>query len=326
MNGIDISSHNGNINYNMLKNSGIKYVYIKATEGVNFKDSRYLEYANNIKAIGLKFGFYHFMSEKTDPTQQAIDFYNAIKNIGYNLIPVLDIETNNLGRNRTQISDRCLTFLNKFKQLSNQDCIIYTGAYFGRDNLDNRLKDKYKGWIAHYGVSSPMDTGFKVVGHQYSETSRINGINGNVDANNFTNDIELNNRKNFKITATANIQHDGIKNYNGVNHILIGTVGQSKRLEAISINISDIDISYDVHMEKVGDLKGSIEGQVEGSIGQAKRLEGITINVKNIPKGYKLLYRTHIENQGWGNWCNSGEYSGTKGKGLRMEAVEIKIE
>ena len=260
MKGIDISMHNGNVDFSKIKASGVLACYIKATEGVNYVDPKFRTYVNLIRNTGINYGMYHFMSERTSPSMQAIDFYNAIKDTSYNLIPVLDIETNNLGRNRTQISDRCLAFLNKFKQLSNQDCIIYTGAYFGRDNLDNRLKDKYKGWIAHYGVSSPMDTGFKVVGHQYSETSRINGINGNVDANNFTNDIELNNRKNFKITATANIQHDGIKNYNGVNHILIGTVGQSKRLEAISINISDIDISYDVHMERVGDLKGSIEG------------------------------------------------------------------
>ena len=326
MNGIDISSHNGNINYNMLKNSGIKYVYIKATEGVAFKDGRYLEYANNIKAIGLKFGFYHFMSEKTDPTQQAIDFYNAIKNTGYNLIPVLDIETNNLGRNRTQISDRCLAFLNKFKQLSNQDCIIYTGAYFGRDNLDSRVK-KYKGWIAHYGVSAPMATGFTVVGHQYSESGKVKGVGGNCDMNNFEDGILLKKpRQNFRITATANIQSEGMKNYSGVNHIVIGTTGQKKRLEAVSISISDIDIAYDVHMQNVGDLKGSIEGQIEGSVGQCKRLEGITIYTKSIPKGYKLIYRTHIESQGWGKWCNAGEYSGTKGKKLRMEAVEIKIE
>ena len=172
-----------------------------------------------------------------------------------------------------------------------------------------------------------MATGFNVVGHQYSETGKVGGVGGNCDMNNFNDGILLQKpRQNFKITATANIQSYGIKNYNGINHIVIGTTGQAKRLEAISINIEGIDFVYDVHMEKVGDLKGSIKGQVEGSIGQAKRLEGIIINVNSIPKGYKLLYRTHIEKQGWGNWCNAGQYSGTKGKGLRMEAVEIKIE
>lgn len=132
-------------------------------------------------------------------------------------------------------------------------------------------------------------------------------------------------KKNFTIEATANIQSTGIQKFKGVNDLVIGTVGKGLRLEAISINISDIDIYYDVHMEKAGDVKGSIEGQIEGSIGQAKRLEGITINVKNIPEGYTLKYRTHIQNIGWTNWSTSGQYSGTKGKGLRMEAVEIKI-
>ena len=326
MKGIDISSHNGNVDFLQIKNNGVQAIYIKATEGVNFVDSKFKENADKAQASGLYFGFYHFMSEKTSPTQQAIDFYNTIKGYKYTLIPCLDIETNNLGRNATQISDRCIEFLNKFKELSGIDCIIYTGGYFGRDNLDNRVK-KYKGWIAHYGVSTPMATGFNVVGHQYSETGKVGGVGGNCDMNNFNDGILLQKpRQNFKITATANIEHDGLKNYSGINHILIGTTGQAKRLEAISINIEGIDFAYDVHMEKIGDLKGSIEGQVEGSIGQSKRLEGITINVKNIPNGYRLIYRTHIQNQGWGKWCNSNEYSGTKGKKLRMEAIEIKIE
>lgn len=133
-------------------------------------------------------------------------------------------------------------------------------------------------------------------------------------------------KKNFTIEALANIQNKGITKYKGVNDLVIGTVGERLRLEALSINISDIDISYDVHMQNVGDIKGSIEGQIEGSIGQSKRLEGIIINVKSIPSGHTLKYRTHIQNIGWTNWSTSGQFSGTKGKELRMEAIEIKIE
>lgn len=62
--------------------------------------------------------------------------------------------------------------------------MIYIGGYFGRDNLDS------KAWIAHYRSSTPMATGFKeVVGHQYTETGRVQGINNNVDLNNFTEEI-----------------------------------------------------------------------------------------------------------------------------------------
>ena len=99
-----------------------------------------------------------------------------------------------MNRSCKEISDRCIEFLEEFKRLSNLDCIIYTGGYFGRDNLDDRVK-KYLGWIAHYGVSKPMETGFNVVGHQYSETGKVDGINANVDMDNFTEDILIGSAK-----------------------------------------------------------------------------------------------------------------------------------
>lgn len=192
MKGIDISTHNGSIDFNAVKNSGVEVVIIKATEGVDFTDNMVNQHYIGAKNVGLNIGFYHFMSEKTDPYRQAEDFYNCIKDKSYNVMPCLDIEVNNYGRSAAEITDRCLTFLNRFKELSGQDCMIYTGGYFGRDNLDSRIKN-YPGWIAHYGVSSPMETGFRVVGHQYTETGKVPGVNGNVDMNNFKEGILLGN-------------------------------------------------------------------------------------------------------------------------------------
>ncbi|MGO5073289.1 GH25 family lysozyme [Clostridium sporogenes] len=188
MKGIDISMHNGSINFSAVKSSGCNIVIIKATEGVDYVDPYLNQHYNGAKAQGMDIGFYHFMSEKTDPTQQAVDFWNAIKDKQFNVIPVLDIETNNQGRNPKSISDRCIQFLIKFKAISGMDCMVYTGGYFGRNNLDSRVK-KYKGWIAHYGVNTPMATGFNVVGHQYTEEGRINGVRTRVDMNNFTDGI-----------------------------------------------------------------------------------------------------------------------------------------
>lgn len=186
--GIDISMHNGAVDFNALKNGGINTVIIKATEGVDYIDPYLERHYKGANAHGLNIGFYHFMSEKTSPTQQARDFWKAIKDKNFNILPCLDIETNNMGRSRTGISDRCVEFLNEFKNISGLDCMIYTGGYFGRDNLDNRVK-KYPGWIAHYGVNKPMETGFEVVGHQYTEDGRTAGVNTRVDMNNFTDGI-----------------------------------------------------------------------------------------------------------------------------------------
>ncbi|APQ96123.1 GH25 family lysozyme [Clostridium botulinum] len=203
--GIDISMHNGTVNFSAVKSSGCSIVIIKATEGVQYVDPYLNTHYNGAKAQGINIGFYHFMSEKTDPAQQALDFWNAIKNKQFNIIPTLDIETNSMGRSAKVISDRCIQFLTKFKALSGYDCLIYTGGYFGRDNLDSRVK-KYKGWIAHYGVNNPMATGFNVVGHQYTEDGRINGVSTRVDLNNFENGIFIGKDTNVVETRETKIQ------------------------------------------------------------------------------------------------------------------------
>jgi GH25 family lysozyme M1 (1,4-beta-N-acetylmuramidase) len=188
MKGIDISSHNGNIDFEAVKNDGVEVVIIKATEGVDFRDECLEIYYNGAKNSGIPhIGFYHFMSEKTSPTIQAEDFYNAIKDKEYDIKPCLDVETNNIERSSEEITDRCLEFVSHFKEISEQDCIIYSGAYFAQDNLDERLGNSSWLWIAHYGVDKPMKIPKwgEYVGHQYSESGSVNGVNGNVDMNNF---------------------------------------------------------------------------------------------------------------------------------------------
>ena len=189
--GIDISNHQQSVDFNSLKNS-VQVVIMKATEGVTYKDSLLESHYQKAKAAGFPVGFYHFMSESSSPSEQAVAFYNAIKDKQYEILPCLDIETNNQNRSSSQITDRCLEFLAKFKELTGIDCMLYTGGYYGRDNLDSRIKG-FKAWIAHYGVNSPMETGFSnVVGHQYTSSGRVQGINGNVDLNNFTEGILIN--------------------------------------------------------------------------------------------------------------------------------------
>lgn len=39
MKGIDVSNHNGNINFNQVKAAGVEAVYIKATKGTTYTDS-----------------------------------------------------------------------------------------------------------------------------------------------------------------------------------------------------------------------------------------------------------------------------------------------
>lgn len=271
--GIDISIHNKDINFKKVKASGIKAVIIKATEGVDFIDKNLEKNYKGAQSSNMDIGFYHFMSEKTSPTKQAKDFWNAIKDKKFNIIPCLDIEVNTLKRNKTEISNRCIEFLEEFKKLSGYDCIIYTGGYFGRDLLDNRVK-KYLGWIAHYGVNEPMKTGFKVCGHQFTEHGAVEGINTRVDLNNFNDLIFIK------------------KNLSSVN----GSLNDKKELWQISINGAlIIDLQKELNKQFNANLK------VDGYFGENTLKKcinvsrGATGNITRIIQkrlkelGYKLI-------------------------------------
>lgn len=193
--GIDISMWKENIDFNKVKNAGYSMVIIKATEGVEYVDPQMINHYNLAKAAGLKIGFYHFMSDKTDPVQQAKDFWNQIKDKKIDIIPVLDIERERNGRSKSQVTDRCIQFLNEFKSLSGYDCVIYSYTSFVNEYLDNRLRN-YKLWIAEYGINDgnkQQPTNNNVwsdwVGFQFTDKGRLNGVSGDTDLNEFTESI-----------------------------------------------------------------------------------------------------------------------------------------
>lgn len=188
MKGIDVSNHNGNINFNQVKVAGVEAVYIKATEGTTFTDSYLETNYSNAHYAGLKTGFYHFLVGTSSPETQATSFYNAIKNKTNDLIPMLDIETKFDG-----LMDYSIRFINKFKELSSLPIGVYTYTGF-MDNLDNRIAN-YPLWEANYN-NDPWNLSDNVftnrVGHQYTETGSINGISTACDINEFNEGILMN--------------------------------------------------------------------------------------------------------------------------------------
>ncbi len=53
-------------------------------------------------------------------------------------------------------------------------------------------------------------------------------------------------------------------------------------------------------------------------------MEGIKIFLDSEIQG-NIIYRTHVQNIGWQDWKQNGEYAGTQQKSYRMEAIEIKL-
>ena len=69
--GIDVSNWQGYIDYSQVKQDGIDIVYIKASQGSDFKDPYFDINYDNAKANGLNVGFYHFLTATTPRRSRA---------------------------------------------------------------------------------------------------------------------------------------------------------------------------------------------------------------------------------------------------------------
>ncbi|MBR6033469.1 MAG: LysM peptidoglycan-binding domain-containing protein [Clostridia bacterium] len=192
--GIDVSAYQGYIDYDKVKQEGVDFVYIKATEGTWYTD-RYLKYNyENAKRVGINVGFYHYVrATNTDRAKaEARYFANAISGMEPNCRLAMDFEDfGELSNN--QVNEISKTFLTETKALTGKDMVIYSNTYSARTVFSYELARMYPLWVAHYGVSKPSDNGKwnSWIGFQYTSKGRINGINGNVDLDRFTKEILL---------------------------------------------------------------------------------------------------------------------------------------
>lgn len=89
--GIDVSHHQGDIDWNAVADDGIGFAYIKATEGGDWIDSQFDKNWEHARAAGLKVGAYHFFRTCTDGMLQAQNVLATIPDNG-DLPIVIDLE------------------------------------------------------------------------------------------------------------------------------------------------------------------------------------------------------------------------------------------
>ncbi len=195
--GIDVSHHQGSINWQLVANDGKVFAYCKATEGMTYQDPNFSTYMTNGINAGIVMGAYHFARPDNNTAIQDADNFitHASNYIGNGFLPpVLDLEDPNSNTHldqiftSSQLTNWVQTWLNRVENQTGVKPILYLNsnyAYF----LDNSLTN-YGLWIAKPGTSPdtpPNNTGnwnnwlFK----QYSWQGSVNGISGNVDLDSF---------------------------------------------------------------------------------------------------------------------------------------------
>ncbi len=203
--GIDVSNWQGYIDYQKVKDFGIRIVYIKASQGNNITDPYFKVNYNNAKANGLSVGFYHFLTARTEEEaiNQAEYFSSVISATSPDCKLAMDFEEFG-SLTKEEINNISRAFLTKVQELTGKEMIIYSDAFNARDTFDSSLAESYPLWIAEYDVSSPTNdvnwdnwTGF-----QYTDLAFIPGINARVDRDKFTENIFLS--SNSVITTEPN--------------------------------------------------------------------------------------------------------------------------
>lgn len=90
--GVDVSSYQGDIDWETLSSQGISFAFIKATEGSGFVDERFAYNYSRAQKAGLRVGAYHFFSYDSPGETQAERFIRTVPVAENMLPPVIDIE------------------------------------------------------------------------------------------------------------------------------------------------------------------------------------------------------------------------------------------
>ena len=91
--GVDISSYQADVDMQKLKEQGIEFIFIKASEGSSHQDPMFAVNWGNAKEAGLPAGAYHFFSYDSPGSTQAENFIDAVgEDIKGRLLPVVDVE------------------------------------------------------------------------------------------------------------------------------------------------------------------------------------------------------------------------------------------
>lgn len=90
--GVDVSAHQGRVDWPTLASQGIDFAFVKATEGSSFVDSRFAYNFAQAQRSGLRVGAYHFFSFESSGEAQAAHFIETVEPFPGMLPPVIDLE------------------------------------------------------------------------------------------------------------------------------------------------------------------------------------------------------------------------------------------
>ncbi len=192
--GIDVSTHQGTIDWDEVAGAGLSFAIIKATQGWsektaglrNFTDSKFKRNITEAHRIGLRVGVYHYLTAQTvgEAMEEAEYFLSVIEPYKpiIDLWAVVDVESKYLPRDKTLLTQIVNTFCSRVVSAGFEP-MIYTNP----DYLKHRLNDisYWPLWLALWRKKTNVPTvkDYPAMKLWQWGSEAIAGISGNVDAN-----------------------------------------------------------------------------------------------------------------------------------------------
>ncbi|MGY0058490.1 lysozyme [Streptomyces sp. LZ34] len=196
--GVDVSSHQGNVAWSTLWSSGVRFAYVKATEGTTYTNPYFAQQYNGSFNVGMIRGSYHFaLPDNSSGAAQATYFVNhggGWSKDGKTLPGALDMEYNPYGatcygKSASAMVSWIKDFSNTYKSLTGRDPVIYTSTSWWKSCTGNSSAFGAVNplWIPRYGDSVgelPAGWGFHTIWQYTSSGATVgdhNKFNGAID-------------------------------------------------------------------------------------------------------------------------------------------------
>lgn len=189
--GIDISEHNGYVDFEKVKNNGIDFVILRlgwiGNKENHTLDKYFLDYYNRAKLVGLQIGVYVYSYCKSIDTMRSGANWaiNKIKenNINLDKAMFIDMEDNTIIECGKEILTNQVVEFCKIIENNGIKAGVYANKNWFENYLDINKLISYKIWLAEWNEKENHSANFKVDLWQYSSNGSVEGVTGRVDMN-----------------------------------------------------------------------------------------------------------------------------------------------
>lgn len=184
--GIDVSHHQGNIQWSKLPRKEVRFVFAKATEGGDFIDHKYLANLDSALKYTIPIGAYHFFTFCRSGEDQAEHFIKTVDKGKINLPPVIDVEYggNCKVKDKAKVSEE-LHIMNKMiYDHYGAYPILYATTEFYNDYLTEDFHENAI-WIRNIYRQPELKGNRQWLFWQYANRGHLKGIRDYVDMNVF---------------------------------------------------------------------------------------------------------------------------------------------